>query len=87
MPVIWVISSGYLARFEFLDYLGGPNHVLPTARSARFASGLSVYDFLKRITYLECNQQALQTIGKAAITLAQVEGLSAHAGSVSIRLQ
>jgi histidinol dehydrogenase len=69
------------------DYLGGPNHVLPTSRSARFASGLSVYDFLKRITYLECNQAALQTIGQAAVTLAQAEGLPAHAGSVSIRLQ
>ncbi|HYW19643.1 MAG TPA: histidinol dehydrogenase [Nodularia sp. (in: cyanobacteria)] len=69
------------------DYLGGPNHVLPTARSARFASGLSVYDFLKRITYLECNQQALQAIGKAAVTLAAAEGLPAHGGSVSIRLQ
>ncbi|MEA5582387.1 histidinol dehydrogenase [Nodularia harveyana UHCC-0300] len=69
------------------DYLGGPNHVLPTARSARFASGLSVYDFLKRITYLECNQQALQTIGKAAVTLAAAEGLPAHGGSVSIRLE
>ncbi len=68
------------------DYLGGPNHVLPTARSARFASGLSVYDFLKRITYLECNQQALQTIGKAAVTLAEAEGLPAHAGSVAVRL-
>ena len=69
------------------DYLGGPNHVLPTARSARFASGLSVYDFLKRITYLECSQQALQTIGKAAVTLAEAEGLPAHGGSVSVRLQ
>ena len=69
------------------DYLGGPNHVLPTARSARFASGLSVYDFLKRITYLECNQEALQKIGKAAVTLAETEGLPAHGGSVSIRLQ
>lgn len=68
------------------DYLGGPNHVLPTSRSARFASGLSVYDFLKRITYLECNQTALQTIGQAAVTLAQTEGLPAHAGSVAIRL-
>lgn len=68
------------------DYLGGPNHVLPTARSARFASGLSVYDFVKRITYLECNQQALEKIGKAAITLANAEGLPAHAGSVAIRL-
>jgi histidinol dehydrogenase len=69
------------------DYLGGPNHVLPTARSARFASGLSVYDFLKRITYLECNQQALQTIGEAAVTLATAEGLPAHGGSVAVRLR
>jgi histidinol dehydrogenase len=69
------------------DYLGGPNHVLPTSRSARFASGLSVYDFLKRITYLECNPAALQEIGKAAVTLAEAEGLPAHAGSVAVRLQ
>ncbi|PMB22455.1 histidinol dehydrogenase [Fischerella thermalis] len=68
------------------DYVGGPNHVLPTARSARFASGLSVYDFMKRITSLQCDEQALQTIGKAAISLAQAEGLPAHAGSVAVRL-
>lgn len=83
-------GSVFLGRYTpeaIGDYLGGSNHVLPTARSARFASGLSVYDFLKRITYLECNQQALQTIGKAAVTLALSEGLPAHAGSVSIRLQ
>ncbi|GAB1539627.1 histidinol dehydrogenase [Scytonema sp. NUACC21] len=69
------------------DYVGGPNHVLPTARSARYASGLSVYDFLKRITYLECSEQALQTIGKAAVILAEAEGLPAHGGSVAIRLE
>jgi len=69
------------------DYLGGPNHVLPTSRSARFASGLRVYDFLKRITYLECNQAALQKIGQSAVTLAETEGLPAHAGSVAVRLQ
>ncbi|CDN09906.1 Histidinol dehydrogenase [Richelia intracellularis] len=69
------------------DYVGGPNHVLPTARSARFSSGLSVYDFMKRITYLECDRKSLQEIGKAAIALAQAEGLPAHAGSVSTRLQ
>ena len=68
------------------DYVGGPNHILPTSRSARFASGLSVYDFMKRITYLQCDQQALQAIGKAAITLAHAEGLPAHAGSVAMRL-
>ncbi|MBE9049229.1 histidinol dehydrogenase [Nostocales cyanobacterium LEGE 11386] len=82
-------GSMFLGRYTpeaIGDYLGGPNHVLPTGRSARFASGLSVYDFLKRITYLECNQQALQTIGQAALTLAAAEGLPAHGGSVSIRL-
>lgn len=68
------------------DYVGGPNHVLPTGRSARFASGLSVYDFMKRITSLQCDEQALQSIGKAAISLAQAEGLPAHAGSVAVRL-
>ncbi|WP_066374839.1 histidinol dehydrogenase [Anabaena sp. CA = ATCC 33047] len=83
-------GSMFLGRYTpeaIGDYLGGPNHVLPTARSARFASGLSVYDFLKRITYLECNQAALQEIGQAAVTLAQAEGLPAHAGSVAVRLQ
>ncbi len=68
------------------DYVGGPNHVLPTSRSARFASGLSVYDFMKRITYLQCDEQALQNIGQAAVTLAEAEGLPAHGGSVSVRL-
>ncbi|MEH2182738.1 histidinol dehydrogenase [Nostoc sp.] len=83
-------GSVFLGRYTpeaIGDYLGGPNHVLPTARSARFASGLSVFDFLKRITFLECDKQSLQTLGKAAVTLAETEGLPAHAGSVSVRLQ
>lgn len=83
-------GSMFLGRYTpeaIGDYLGGPNHVLPTSRSARFASGLSVYDFVKRITYLECNQAALQEIGQAAVTLAEAEGLPAHAGSVAIRLK
>ena len=83
-------GSVFLGRYTpeaIGDYLGGPNHVLPTARSARFASGLSVFDFLKRITFLECDKQSLQTIGKVAVTLAEIEGLPAHAGSVSVRLQ
>jgi histidinol dehydrogenase len=67
------------------DYLGGPNHVLPTSGTARFASGLSVYDFLKRTTYLECTPAAFAAIGPAAATLADAEGLPAHAGSVRIR--
>lgn len=68
------------------DYVGGPNHVLPTARSARFASGLGVLDFLKRTSILHCTAEALRAIGPAAVTLGEVEGLRAHARSVSIRL-
>jgi histidinol dehydrogenase len=68
------------------DYVGGPNHVLPTARTARFASGLSVFDFLKRTTWIAGDQAALRRIGPAAVTLAEAEGLGAHARSVAIRL-
>lgn len=68
------------------DYVGGPNHVLPTARSARFSSGLGVLDFLKRTSILKCDAQALRTLGPAAMTLARAEGLEAHARSVAIRL-
>ncbi len=68
------------------DYLGGPNHVLPTARSARFSSGLGVLDFLKRTTLIGCSAEALRTLGPAAVTLAQAEGLGAHGLSVAIRL-
>jgi histidinol dehydrogenase len=68
------------------DYVAGPNHVLPTARSARFSSGLGVLDFLKRTSLLACNAESLRAIGPAAVTLARAEGLDAHALSVSIRL-
>lgn len=68
------------------DYVAGPNHVLPTARTARFSSGLSVYDFMKRTTFVECDAESLQAIGPAAATLADEEGLGAHALSVTIRL-
>jgi len=68
------------------DYVAGPNHVLPTARSARFASGLSVLDFMKRSSLIACTPEGLARIGPAAITLAQAEGLDAHALSVQIRL-
>ena len=67
------------------DYVGGPNHVLPTARSARFSSGLGVLDFLKRTTLLQCDADSLGRIGPAAVTLAEAEGLKAHALSVAIR--
>lgn len=68
------------------DYIAGPNHVLPTARTARFASGLSVMDFLKRTTLLSMTPEALRQLGTKAIALAECEGLDAHARSVAIRL-
>lgn len=68
------------------DYIGGPNHVLPTARSARFSSGLSVMDFLKRTTLSRMTPEALRAIGPAAETLAKSESLEAHGLSVRARL-
>lgn len=68
------------------DYIGGPNHVLPTARSARFSSGLGVLDFMKRTTLLGCDAQSLRAIGPAAVRLAEAEGLGAHGLSVALRL-
>ena len=68
------------------DYVAGPNHVLPTARSARFSSGLSPLDFLKRTTFVGCDAASLARIGPAAVTLAEAEGLNAHALSVALRL-
>ena len=69
------------------DYVGGPNHVLPTARSARFSSGLSVLDFMKRTTLARMTPAALRAIGPAAETLAQSESLEAHGLSVTARLK
>jgi histidinol dehydrogenase len=68
------------------DYVAGPNHVLPTARSARFSSGLGVLDFLKRTSLVRCDADALRAIGPAALTLAHAEGLDAHALSIAVRL-
>ncbi len=68
------------------DYVAGSNHVLPTARSARFSSGLGVLDFMKRTSILKCGPEQLRALGEAAITLGEAEGLDAHARSVSIRL-
>jgi histidinol dehydrogenase len=68
------------------DYVAGSNHVLPTARSARFSSGLGVLDFLKRTSILKCGPDQLAALGPAAIALGQAEGLDAHARSVAIRL-
>ncbi|KQM13011.1 histidinol dehydrogenase [Novosphingobium sp. Leaf2] len=68
------------------DYVAGPNHVLPTGRRARFSSGLSVLDFMKRTSFIQLDQAALEAIGPAAIALADAEGLPAHARSISVRL-
>jgi histidinol dehydrogenase len=68
------------------DYVAGSNHVLPTARSARFSSGLGVLDFMKRTSLLKCGPEQLRALGPSAIALGEAEGLSAHARSVSIRL-
>ena len=68
------------------DYVAGPNHVLPTGRRARFASGLSVLDFMKRTSFIALDREALGAIGPAAVALAHAEGLSAHARSVELRL-
>jgi histidinol dehydrogenase len=68
------------------DYIAGPNHVLPTGRTARFASGLSVFDFLKRTTWMQANSAAIATLAPPAIALATAEGLTAHAQSLGLRL-
>jgi len=68
------------------DYVAGSNHVLPTARSARFSSGLGVFDFMKRTSVLKCGPDQLAALGPAAIALGEAEGLSAHARSVAMRL-
>jgi histidinol dehydrogenase len=68
------------------DYVAGSNHVLPTARSARFSSGLGVLDFMKRTSILKCGADGLRALAPAAIALGEAEGLYAHARSVAIRL-
>ena len=67
------------------DYVAGPNHVLPTGRTARFSSGLGVMDFLKKITFTKCSKKSLQFVSNQAIKLAEVEGLHGHAFSINIR--
>jgi len=69
------------------DYVGGSNHVLPTARAARYASGLSVLDFMKRTSILKCGPEQLKKLGPAAVALGEAEGLEAHARSVRLRLE
>ena len=68
------------------DYVAGSNHVLPTSRAARFSSGLSIYDFLKRTSIVECSPEAFAALGPATVVLAEAEGLPAHARSAALRL-
>ena len=82
-------GSAFLGRLTptaLGDYVAGPNHVLPTGRSARFSSGLSVFDFLKRTTWTQATRDGLRAIGPAAVRLAETEGLHAHGRSVAARL-
>ncbi|MDP1616760.1 histidinol dehydrogenase [Phenylobacterium sp.] len=68
------------------DYVAGSNHVLPTSRAARFSSGLSIYDFIKRTSFVKCDEVAFQALGPATVALAEAEGLPAHARSAALRL-
>jgi histidinol dehydrogenase len=81
------VFLGRLTPEAIGDYIAGPNHVLPTGRRARFSSGLSVLDFMKRTSFIELGRDQLDLLGPPAIALAEAEGLPAHARSVSIRLQ
>ncbi|QNT78655.1 histidinol dehydrogenase [Entomobacter blattae] len=81
------VFMGHLCPEAIGDYVAGPNHVLPTNRTARFASGLSVFDFLKRTTFMETSANSLRRIGPAGVTLAEAEGLHAHAASIALRLK
>lgn len=89
LPLIRHAGAVFLGRYTpeaIGDYVGGANHVLPTAGAARFSSGLSVLDFVKRMSILGCGPDQLRALGPAAMALAEAEGLSAHARSVSVRL-
>jgi histidinol dehydrogenase len=89
LPLIRHAGAIFLGRHTpeaMGDYIAGPNHVLPTARTARFTSGLSVLDFVKRSTLISCSPDAIAKLGPDVIALAEAEGLDAHARSVAARL-
>ena len=69
------------------DYLAGPNHVLPTSGSAKFASGLSVYDFLKRHSVIKISKSGIERLGASVINLAEYENLKGHSNSIKLRLK
>jgi histidinol dehydrogenase len=80
------VFIGRMAPEAIGDYVAGPNHVLPTGRRARFSSGLSVLDFMKRTSFIELDEAAFARLGPAAAALARAEGLPAHAHSIEVRL-
>ena len=79
------IFLGYYSAEAFGDYLAGPNHVLPTTGSAKFSSGLSVFDFLKRHSLIKISKTGIERLGPLVINLAQHENLEGHANSVKLR--
>ena len=81
------IFLGHYASESLGDYCAGPNHVLPTSRSARFSSPLGVYDFQKRSSLIEVTAAGARTLGPIAVTLAEGEGLSAHARAAELRFK
>jgi histidinol dehydrogenase len=80
------IFLGRLTPEAIGDYVAGSNHVLPTSRAARFSSGLSIYDFLKRTSIVKCDARSFAELGPHTAALAEAEGLPAHARSAAIRL-
>ena len=81
------ICLGKYSAMAVTDYNAGSNHVLPTNSSAKFSSGLSIYDFYKRISYINLSKKGIETLGPSVITLANYEGLAGHAQSVKKRIR
>ena len=81
------ICLGEYSAMAITDYNAGTNHILPTNSSAKFSSGLSVYDFYKRISYINLSKKGIETLGPSAITLANFEGLEGHAKSIKLRIR
>ena len=80
------VCIGKYSAMAVTDYNAGSNHILPTNSSAKFSSGLSVYDFYKRISYINLSKKGIETLGPSVITLAKFEGLEGHAKSIKLRL-
>ena len=81
------ICLGKYSAMAITDYNAGTNHILPTNSSSKFFSGLSVYDFYKRISYIKLSKKGIESLGPSAITLANFEGLDGHARSIQLRIR